>query len=111
MGKGHAPGIATGLGVSGARGSTAGWADRDPGAEDRCWTAGFFLAAFFLADFTVGFFLAALFAVDLRRRGFFLAVARAFFLTALFARAFFALAMIAPSLQCKAAAALLTTSR
>src|SRR5688572_1202773 len=58
MGKGHAPGIATGLGVSGAGGSAAGWAARVFGTEDRCWTAGFFLAAFFLADFSVGFFLA-----------------------------------------------------
>jgi hypothetical protein len=58
IGKGHAPGIATGLGVSGA-----GGAEPDPRvsasrAEDLPGAAGFFLAAFFLADFSVGFFLA-----------------------------------------------------
>jgi hypothetical protein len=58
-GKGQAPGIATGLGVSGA-----GGAEPDPrvsasGAEYLPGAAGFFLAAFFLADFSVGFFLAA----------------------------------------------------
>jgi hypothetical protein len=51
--------MATGLGVSGARSSTAGWADQASGAERRRGAAGFFLAAFFLADFLVGFFLAA----------------------------------------------------
>lgn len=50
--------MATGLGVSGARGSKAGWADRVSGAGRVRGTAGFFLAAFFLADFLVGFFLA-----------------------------------------------------
>ena len=59
MGKGHAPGITTGLGVSGARGSAAGSAAGASGARVR-EAAGFFLAAFFLADFSVGFFLAAL---------------------------------------------------
>lgn len=58
MGNGQAPGMATGRGVAGARGSAAGWADRDTGAGSALRTAGFFLAAFFLADFTVGFFLA-----------------------------------------------------
>ena len=60
MGKGQAPGMATGLGVCGAGRSEAGWADEPSGAERRVRTAGFFLAAFFLADFLVGFFLAAL---------------------------------------------------
>jgi hypothetical protein len=58
MGNGHAPGIETGLGVSGAGGLAAGWADRASGTERRRRIAGFFLAAFFLADFLVGFFLA-----------------------------------------------------
>lgn len=60
MGKGQAPGIATGLGVCGAERSEAGWAKGAEGAGRRLRTAGFFLAAFFLADFLVGFFLAAL---------------------------------------------------
>src|SRR5688572_7067360 len=59
MGNGHAPGMATGLGVSGAGSSAAGWADEASGAGRRRGAAGFFLAAFFLADFLVGFFLAA----------------------------------------------------
>lgn len=61
IGKGQAPGIATGRGASGA-GVAAGAAGR---AATRgpafLLTAGFFLAAFFLiADFLVGFFFAAL---------------------------------------------------
>jgi hypothetical protein len=47
-----------GLGVCGAGGSAAGWVVRASGAERRRRAAGFFLAAFFLADFLVGFFLA-----------------------------------------------------
>lgn len=66
MGKGQAPGIATGLGVCGAERSEAGWADGAEGAGRRLRTAGFFLAAFFLADFLVGFFLAALPGAALR---------------------------------------------
>ena len=61
-GKGQAPGIVTGLGVCGARGSAAGWAVRASGAGRLLRVAGFFLAAFFLADFLVGFFLAVFFA-------------------------------------------------
>src|SRR5688572_12539408 len=61
MGNGHAPGIETGLGVSGAGGLAAGWAAEASGAGRRRGTAGFFLAAFFLADFLVGFFLAVAF--------------------------------------------------
>lgn len=59
MGKGQAPGIETGLGVCGTGSSAAGWASRSSGAVRRRGTAGFFLAAFFLADFLVGFFLGA----------------------------------------------------
>ena len=66
MGKGQAPGMATGLGVCGAERSEAGWADGAEGAGRRLRTAGFFLAAFFLADFLVGFFLAVLPAAALR---------------------------------------------
>ena len=73
MGKGQAPGIATGLGVCGADDSEAGWAEGAEGAGRRLRTAGFFLAAFFLADFLVGFFLAALPDAALRG-GFFPAV-------------------------------------
>src|SRR5688500_2220898 len=62
MGNGQAPGMATGLGVSGAGGSAAGWAVRASGAGFTLGAAGFFLAAFFLADFSVGFFLAVFFA-------------------------------------------------
>ena len=65
-GNGQAPGTEAGLGVSGAGGSAAGWADRASGSERRRGAAGFFLAAFFRADFLVGFFLAAFPAVDLR---------------------------------------------
>jgi len=106
MGNGHAPGIETGLGVSGAGGLAAGWADRASGTERRRRIAGFFLAAFFLADFLVGFFLAvavlvarppALRAAALRT-GFFradrlAAPPRGFFFRAVFA-AFLALAMV-----------------
>ena len=108
----------TGRGVSGAKGSAAGWAVRARGAERRIGTAGFFLAAFFLADFAVGFFLPAfragaflptgrapgLFAVlrvRLLFRDAFLPVLRVPFLA--FAMCF--------SRQCRAATALLTTSR
>ena len=106
MGNGHAPGIETGLGVSGAGGLAAGWADRASGTERRRRIAGFFLAAFFLADFLVGFFLAvavfvarapALRAAALRA-GFFradrlAAPPRGIFLRAVVA-AFLALAMV-----------------
>jgi len=92
-GNGQAPGTKAGLGVSGAGGSAAGWADRASGSERRRGAAGFFLAAFFRADFLVGFFLAAFPAVDLRgglrpalRTGDFLA---AFFLLAADLPAFF----------------------
>ena len=56
-GNGQAPGTNAGLGVSGAGSSAAGWADGVSGAARRRGAAGFFLAAFFRADFTVGFFL------------------------------------------------------
>ncbi len=59
MGKGQAPGIETGLGVCGTGSFEACWAFRASGAGRRRGTAGFFLAAFFLADFLVGFFLGA----------------------------------------------------
>src|SRR5688572_15886052 len=58
MGNGQAPGIETGLGVSGAGSGAAGWAAEVAGAGDLRGAVGFFLAAFFLADFRVGFFLA-----------------------------------------------------
>ena len=74
MGKGQAPGIATGLGVCGAERSEAGWAEGAEGAGRRLRTAGFFLAAFFLADFLVGFFLPAL--PEARLRAFFAAALR-----------------------------------
>src|SRR5436853_2257798 len=98
MGKGHAPGIATGLGVSGAGGWAAGWAARALGAEDRCGTAGFFLAAFFLADFSVGFFLAAPFVRDGFFRTALFTRAAFFFFATLFPRAFLPLAMRSPLL-------------
>jgi hypothetical protein len=69
MGKGQAPGTATGLGVAGAGGFAAGWAEEAAGAGRRRGTAGFFLAAFFLADFLVGFFLPVLFAAARRLAG------------------------------------------
>jgi hypothetical protein len=56
MGNGQAPGIAIGLGVSGAGGAAADCAVSVSRPECRR-AAGFFLAAFFLADFSVGFFL------------------------------------------------------
>ena|SRR5688572_3095306 len=130
MGNGQAPGIETGLGVSGAGSGAAGWAAEVAGAGDLRGAVGFFLAAFFLADFRVGFFLAvACFAprfalpraaADLRERG--LALARTgffFFARALAAAAlrafFFAVAICAFScgrrFQCNAACAWLATSR
>jgi hypothetical protein len=129
MGNGQAPGIETGLGVSGAGSGAAGWVAVPADAGDLRGAVGFFLAAFFLADFRVGFFLAvACFAPrfalpragDLRvgwpglaRTGFF------FFARALAAAAlrafFFAVAICAFScgrrFQCSAACAWLATSR
>ena len=127
MGNGHAPGIETGLGVSGAGGLAAGWADRASGTERRRRIAGFFLAAFFLADFLVGFFLAVALVLAPRRpalraaafrAGFFRAdravvAPRGFFFRAVFA-AFLALAMVSllsRPVQCRAAWTWLTTSR
>ena len=130
MGNGQAPGIETGLGVSGAGSGAAGWVAVPAGAGDLRGAVGFFLAAFFLADFRVGFFLAvACFvprwalpraAADLRER--WLALARTgffFFARALAAAAlrafFFAVAICAFScgrrFQCNAACAWLATSR
>jgi hypothetical protein len=74
-GNGQAPGIKAGLGVSGAGSSAAGWAVGVSGAARRRGAAGFFLAAFFRADFTVGFFL-AVFRAGARRAD--LAVDRVF---------------------------------
>src|SRR4051794_20940582 len=59
-GKGHAPGTATGVGVSGTGGAAADCAAKVSAIEEPRGAAGFFLAAFFLADFSVGFFLRAL---------------------------------------------------
>ena len=103
MGNGQAPGIDTGLGASGAGGSAAGWAVRVPGAVRRLWAAGFFLAAFTLADFLVGFFLpavrAGVFAADLRPANRFVALRTSFFFVlgffaARFRAAFLTLAMV-----------------
>jgi hypothetical protein len=66
MGKGQPPGTNAGLGVSGAGSSAAGWAEGVSGEGRRRGAAGFFLAAFFRADFTVGFFFAVFRAADPR---------------------------------------------
>jgi hypothetical protein len=119
----------TGLGVSGAGSEEAGWATLTVRCVDLRGAAGFFLAAFFLADFRVGFFLAvacvaprfALLCADgLRSRAAALVRAGFFFFTrapeAVALRAFFfALAICAFSsgarFQCSAACAWLATSR
>lgn len=59
-GKGQAPGTDAGRFGFGAEDSAAGWAARVRSPERVLGIAGFFLAAFFLADFPVGFFLVTL---------------------------------------------------
>jgi len=57
IGKGQAPGMAIGRGVSGAATEDCNWVI-GRGVRRFLGAADFFLAAFFLADFSVGFFLA-----------------------------------------------------
>ena len=76
MGNGQAPGIATGRGVSGVGGAAAVLAAEVLRAGFRLGAAGFFLAAFFLADFSVGFFLPVLPRAPVRARVFLAALVR-----------------------------------